>query len=310
MRKIKRILYQIYLAIKHYSFDARQYISQSLMGGYTRSQEQFIGKITLYAHVVEKGLTMPNMRYNFGEANLRTLIQLLNEYKNYSYDTQDPMYVSALSSVFEYAMVHDEHAQTMPSDIQSSIDALRAQFPTLAVHRQLSVTKKEMYHRGDFAYIAHHRHSVRNFCGHIDSSHVEAAIRLAGTAPSACNRQPNHVHIIESDTPLFHQVLQLQHGSRGFGESADKLLVISTSLAAYNGILERNSAYIDGGIYTMNLLYALQYYGISACTLNCSMTNDETTAFRRLLNTSDVFIAIIAIGDCPDELLVARSTRK
>mgnify|MGYP007037150635 FL=1 len=50
------------------------------MSGYNRSQEQFIGKITLYAHVVEKGLTMPQMRYNFGEANIRTLIQLLNEY--------------------------------------------------------------------------------------------------------------------------------------------------------------------------------------------------------------------------------------
>ena len=310
MTRIRRILSHIYHAIRHYWFDAYHYVHHSLMSGYNRSQEQFIGKITLYAHVVEKGLTMPQMRYNFGEANIRTLIQLLNEYIEYPYDTHDVLFISAISNVFEYESVHINNGIALPADIEESIAKLHAQFPTTPALHQLLVSKREMYHHGDFAYIATNRHSVRNFCGHVTSERLDDAIRLASTAPSACNRQPNHVHIIESTHPRFQQILEMQHGSRGFGHLADKLLIISTSLVAYNGILERNSAYIDGGIYLMNLLYALQYQGIAACTLNCSMSIDETKKLRKLLNTTDVFIAIVAIGDCPDEVLIARSTKK
>ena len=310
MARIKRILSHIYHAIKYYSFDAYHYVCHSLMNGYNRSQEQFIGKITLYAHVVEKGLTMPQMRYNFGEANLRTLIQLLNEYIEYPYNTNDVLFISAISNVFEYESIHKNNGKALPTDIEESIAKLHVLFPTTPALHQLSVTTKDMYYHGDFEYIATHRHSVRNFIGHVNIAHLNDALRLASTAPSACNRQPNHVHIIEKNNPHFQQILEMQNGSRGFGHLADKLLIVSTSLVAYNGILERNSAYIDGGIYLMNLLYALQYYGIAACTLNCSMSIEETTTLRKLLNTSNVFIAIIAIGDCPDEVLVARSTRK
>ena len=68
--------------------------------------------------------------------------------------------------------------------------------------------------------------------------------------------------------------------------------------------------YVDGGIFTMNLLYSLQYYNISACTLNTSLFPKDDKLLKQLLVTDDAFIAIIAIGDCPNLVPIARSNRK
>ena len=46
------------------------------------------------------------------------------------------------------------------------------------------------------------------------------------TAPSACNRQYVRVHSV-GDIEMKKAILSLQNGNRGFGENADKLLVVT-----------------------------------------------------------------------------------
>ena len=107
---------------------------------------------------------------------------------------------------------------------------------------------------------------------------------------------------------LFKKILDLQKGNRGFGENADKLLVVAADVSSYSGIAERNLMYIDGGIFTMNLLYSLHYYKIASCTLSPTLLPSSFS--KEILKTNQIPISIIAIGDCPDSFLVARSTRK
>lgn len=297
-----------YNGMLQYGYDAKRFVFNSLLNGYSEDQQRFLGMITLRAHVVEKGLTMPAMRMNFGEENLRELITLCQEYGRSGYDIAKTLYVNAIEAILEYEQVHMKNNASLPDDIQFGIDNLKALNPKLLSSQQPEYTKDEMYFHGDFAYISSHRHSVRDFVGSVNDDDLQKALEMAGTAPSACNRQPCRIHVIERGS-LFDKILEIQTGSRGFGYLADKFLVVTTDLSAYNSLYERNCPFVDGGIFVMNLLYALQYNGIAACTLNCCFGPDRDKALRELLKTKDAFVAFIAIGDCPETVKVAKSRR-
>lgn len=109
------------------------------------------------------------------------------------------------------------------------------------------------------------------------------SVGLAQNSPSACNRQPTRIHIIESEQ-LRNQVLELQGGNRGFGKLADTVIIISVELVGYRDVKERNNLFVDGGMYAMNLLYALHSYRIGACPLNWCYSTEQDLALRRLVS--------------------------
>lgn len=305
---LKEKIAYIYHCLKEYGHDARLFVGNSIIDGYAKKQQRFLAMITLRAHVVEKGLAMPQMRYNFGEENIRTLISLLMEYAELKYDTGKDMYVNAVEAILEYENVHRIHDCQLPADIQDGINQLKALYPDITPSVQPVLTHEEMYYHGDFAYIARHRHSVRNFNGPVNEHDLQSALELAGTAPSACNRQPCRIHVISKGT-LFDEITKIQSGNRGFGHLADKLLIVTSDVSGYNSLYERNCPFVDGGIFVMNLLYSLQYYGIAACTLNCCLDAERDKKLRSLLRTNDAFVAVIAIGNCPDNVKVVKSER-
>ena len=308
IQKIKHTLSHLYHAFRIYGSDARHYIAHSLIRGYDKSEYSFLRMITLRAHVVEKGLTMPHMRANFGEENILALIALCKQYAQAKHNTTHTLFVEAISVLCEYQRVHESMGKAIHPQIQEGIEELIKVCPNVPQHNQPEVRSSELFKHGDFAYIAQHRHSVRHFEGHIRYEDITKAIDLARTAPSACNRQPVRVHIIPHGA-LFDRLLNLQHGNRGFGSDAEYLLVVTASEEGYTGFNERNASYVDGGIFLMNLLYALQYHAIASCTLNCSFLPDEEKQVREALQTEDITVAIVAIGSCPESFQVARSER-
>lgn len=135
------------------------------------------------------------------------------------------------------------------------------------------------------------------------------AIRLAQTAPSACNRQATRVKIISSEKGK--KLCQsLQHGNRGFGDKADKWLLVTTELGdwAHNQV---EMGYIDAGIFTMNLLYALHYYGFVACTLNAHLEVSQRKELYKGLGIpeSELPAAFIVIGNPAKSFMVPKSSR-
>lgn len=310
-KRVRRGIYCYIKAIPMYAYDAMHFYKHSLSYGID-NENKFLGAITLRAHVVEKGITMPNRRYNFGADNLMTLITLCNEYYQKGYNLKRTQFVAALSVIFEYELIHIENNQAIPKNITNAISSLKELFPNVQIERQLVLNKADVFRQKDFKYIAENRHSIRNFCGTIEMAKVLKAINLALTAPSACNRQPIRVHIVENyrvENCLFNKIINLQNGNRGFGKDADKLIIVSANTETYLYPIERHAMYIDGGIFTMNLLYSLQYYNIAACTLNTSLLPKDDKLLKQLLVTDEEFIAIIAIGDCPDIIPIARSNR-
>lgn len=155
------------------------------------------------------------------------------------------------------------------------------------------------------------RHSVRNFDpGVISAELLSQATRLAMSSPSVCNREPWLVRYY-SGTDVA-RILAHQNGNRGFRSHVPTLALVSTDVALFGGSIERNQAWIEGGIFASTLVWALHALGLSTCMLNLSMTTSSANALRRAVNMPDqeIPIMMIAIGHAADGLRVARSSRR
>lgn len=104
--------------------------------------------------------------------------------------------------------------------------------------------------------------------------------------------------------------MSIQNGTRGFGHLADKILLVSTDMSNWAPV-DRNSAFLDAGIFTMNLLYALHYKHIAACPLNADMGSKLVKEIHKRLNIpmSEIPVCFITIGNASKEFLVANSQR-
>jgi len=157
------------------------------------------------------------------------------------------------------------------------------------------------------------RHSLREFSGEpVGLDELRKAIELAQHTPSACNRQGWRT-IIVADRDKMAKVLSNQNGNRGFGESIDKLLVITADLCAQQRGRELFQAFVDGGMYAESILCALHSQGVASVPLSASLTPKQEDAVRTTLGLcdSEVLVLFVGVGTYPNhEVLTTRSERR
>ncbi len=109
----------------------------------------------------------------------------------------------------------------------------------------------------------------------------------------------------------MNDILQKQGGNRGFGQLANKQIIIVSEVGVFGSDGKRNSAFINGGMFGMNLLYALHYEKIAACILNCSNWPKKDLELRKLckIKESEEFIAMLTCGNSPENFRLALSKR-
>lgn len=277
------------------------------------SETNLLSRIAAQTHVIEKGLTMAEMRHGFGIDRIKSLISMCNKYvSRYGYTNCQLDYAIALLN--EYILVHQKIEYELPPRIIRQIEALSEGVGGCYPSHQIEMTKQDYFSANDapFDLFSSSRHSLRNYSREqISESDLMNAIQLAQNAPSSCNRQQVRAYIV-SDKKVIDSVLLHQRGNQGFGSMADKLIILTACLEEYSGITERNSAYVDGGIFAMNLLYALHFYRIGACSLNANLTIRNQKILRRICKIPDshVFILIVSCGRVPDNFKVPISKRK
>ena len=111
----------------------------------------------------------------------------------------------------------------------------------------------------------------------------------------------------------FEQFSKSRCSVRDFtGESLSQLIVVTSDRSFFYSIGERYQLYIDGGIYLMNLLYALHYYEIAACPAHWGMPIEADIKAQKIisLNESEKIICLIAIGKPIDEFKTTLSLRR
>lgn len=106
-------------------------------------------------------------------------------------------------------------------------------------------------------------------------------------------------------------VLKNQNGNRGFGHEIDKLLLVTVDLRFFNRDREIFQAYIDGGMYAMSLINSLHYECIGTIPLSGSLTQNQDTNVRKILNLdeAEIIIIFIGVGNYPEKCQTTKSIR-
>lgn len=277
------------------------------------TRENAVAGVVLAYHVIEKGLTMPNRRLNFGHA---AVFNLANACERFLRDFGEAPQVShGIAVLRAYAAIHDHEARMADPDFWKTFEATLARLPDVPPAVEPQFTRETFYaaNQAPFADFARSRHTVRHYAGPLSIERIRAAAHLAfETAPSACNRQHVRLRCI-CDATLREKILGIQGGSRGFGHLADKVLIVSADLDDTLDIKEHNDVYVEGGIFLMNLCYALHYHKIAHCVLVwfCNSANDA--ALRALIpaiKETEAVVALLACGEAAETFSVAASPRR
>lgn len=89
--------------------------------------------------------------------------------------------------------------------------------------------------------------------------------------------------------------LKIQGGFNGYG-MPPVLLLITSDIRAFMNNGERNEPFVDGGLFSMSLLYALEAYGLAACPLNAMFSLSQDRQTRALLHIPDYELPVIYRG--------------
>ncbi|WP_075292768.1 polysaccharide pyruvyl transferase family protein [Pararhizobium arenae] len=271
-----------------------------------------------YSHGFEKGLSRTtNFRPGFGEATMSQLAPEMNKWVAAGHSTQDSFFQIAASVMHSYFERHKEAGVDVSHFMKLFSPAVQAEINkadktlggAVAAHADREPVLDSIQNR-NFLELAFGRRSVREFTSEpVKNEDIRRAVEIAMQAPSVCNRQPARVHQFD-DVDTMRAVLDLQGGFRGY-KMPPKLLLVTSDLSAFVAAVERNQAFIDGGLFMMMLLLGIEQVGLGGCSLNTAMSKEREDAIRKILNLpeSEILIAFIAVGHFDPEVMIPRSKR-
>lgn len=327
-RFLKFLFYPLVLirrVILHYWYSPRK-VSQRLFkydcgrfAGYAgcfnaEPRAASLARIIMAYHVLEKGITMPRRHLDFGHAAVLNLIGLIEDFEK-RFGVEDPQVNHAVGCVKEYFDLHRAVAFDMSTDVDywNTVKSFCASHDMIAPSEQIETTRDAFFanNEASFPVFAASRHTSRHYEGVVQVERIKAAVKLAMTAPSACNRQFIKVYCV-SNHEMRDKLFSLQNGNRGFGSDADKVLVVTADLRGNRWAEERNDLYTNAGIFIMNLCYALHYNKIAHCILNWSVSPENDVAGHELLGIpeNELMTMIISCGNAPARFALASSPRK
>lgn len=103
---------------------------------------------------------------------------------------------------------------------------------------------------------------------------------MAQQTPSACNRQGWKTHIFQGENS--HKLIEWQGGCHGFEDQVNTSILVTTDLRAFL-FYEVHQAYVDGGLYAMNLINALHSLGIGTIPLSVAFGYDKLDNLSQLI---------------------------
>lgn len=291
--------------------DHRRFHRHAASAGQPRNLGNDRALIMYYTHSVEKGLSRQDFRPNFGIRPISALAQLMNDWIAGGSAPSDTFFTAACSAMRGY---FDRHAG-LGVDISEKQDLFSAPVQTLisgAVPtggvRHISTERPE---NRSFSELAATRVSMREFSAdRVDPTLIEQAVQVALCSPSACNRQSARVHLV-TDPVRIDQLLKLQAGLGGY-DRPPVLLLITSEASCFVEATERNQPFVDGGLFAMSLLYALEDSGLGSCALTAMLWHKRARAVREILDLpeSECLVTFVAVGHKPPESVIPFSRRE
>ncbi|HEY0846542.1 MAG TPA: nitroreductase family protein [Noviherbaspirillum sp.] len=297
--------------MRAYAYDWRTYRRGS---GLFRKQDRGVieAQIIKAYHRIEKGLALPAPRSGFGKDAVAGVLDGVATHERYFGASTTT--ARALNTLHEYL----EFTRAGGADVswlEPRLAALAPAQPDAAGEGGTrEVTREEILAaaRRDLSGFFSTRFSVRQFSGEpVSDDLLVQAVSMAKKSPSVCNRESGGVYVA-SDPAKKAALLALQNGNRGFGEYADRVLVITSRMDTFLSVGERYQCWIDGGLFAMSLIYALHSLGVGTCCLNWSVEPATDRALKKLsgIPADHAVVMLLAVGHLPPTLRVAQSPRR
>ena len=163
-----------------------------------------------------------------------------------------------------------------------------------------------------FKALCEKRHSVRWFKQvPVPKELLDAAINVAATAPSACNRQPFKFYAFD-EPARAQEIGAIPMGTAGFSHNFQAVVVVVGDLSAYPFEKDRHIIYIDSGLAVMQFQLALETQGLSSCAINWpDIERHEYKMAKELdLKPYERPVILVAVGYPLDEGKVPYSAKK
>lgn len=273
-------------------------------------------ELILNYHSIEKGMLFPNIRPRFAAQRVINLHNYLNDQEIINNASKTQIFI-AYKVMIEYFELHekininisDYYTSGQYNNYKKIIKDIDLEY----ISGRICHNRYDFYKNlNNFYEFSYSRKSVRDFTGElIPLELIKKVIKLANTAPSVCNRQASKVYLLE-DKELIDYSLKIQGGLTGYTDNINQILILTCNREYFYTIGERNQLYIDGGIYLMNLLYALHYYKIACCPANWGKTIQDEKRLAKKININDAeqIICMIPIGVATENFNVTLSYRR
>lgn len=270
-------------------------------------------QMIFFYHKLEKGLCMEGDRACFGIDAAKEVLRLMGCWRERAFDELDPIYLGATETLRSY-LKRVEFA--WPESEQECLNEIKSVIATGGRSEILStpIIIPEMHSATlevtNSLFLA--RRSVRTYKQMaVETKVILQAVQVAQYCPSACNRQPWKVHIYSSRKDID-GLLELQNGNRGFGHAIPTLIAVTADMACFFDASERHQPYVDGGIFAMGLVLALQARGVASCCLNWCVEPavDKAAHARGRIDDREIIVMFISLGYPADGAVVPRSPRR
>lgn len=160
--------------------------------------------------------------------------------------------------------------------------------------------------------LAKRRRSVRWYeAKPVPADLLERALALAAEAPSACNRQPFWIYQAE-DASTAQALAACAGGTAGWVDNIPCTLVLVGDLSNYPRERDRHLIYIDGALFAMQLMLALETLGLSSCPVNWPDTPGAEKRMAKLLKLTPELrpVMLLTVGYAREDGAVAFSQKK
>lgn len=314
LKKPAKWLRDSYLLIINYWQDMINYYRYSNVFS-DKSFEKIESDIIMNYHSIEKGFLYDNKREGFSKLKVVTLIAQLKRMSDLHIITMNSQIRAAINILLKYYQYHqDEKLDISNFFSEDNYSWLRTLIEEEDFQPVYHISKSNFYSytSNSFDRFSYSRKSIRDFSTEVVSNDlIQKAISLANNAPSVCNRQSCKNYVIQKKETIDN-ILKLQGGFTGHEKNVSRLIVLVSNKNYFFSIGERNQLYIDGGIYLMNLLYALHFFNIGACPANWGKCVKEDKLIRKIIDLpfNEQIICIIPIGIANDEIVYTHSQRR
>lgn len=268
--------------------------------------------LAIRVHAIEKGMSIGSVKIGYGQPKAKAIIKDL---KHYLIIGGKKEFVEECYSVLlEYVNFNKKLGADM-SDVESKIEGLASDYKLCDKHQGgvLYKVKAETLDsiKLPFKEFSQTRYSVREFGkDKINRNQIEDALKLCERTPSACNRQSWSIYVYET-VELKNKMFANQGGCNGFYEDMQYAILICGDQRNYN-LYELYQAYVDGGLYGMNLMYALHSQGLATIPLTMGQKLGDIAKIKELMGLPEYEtpVLLIGVGSYKDEYKVAASVRK